>query len=47
MYVYLRETKDESIIVIVNDNDKVFEADLSKYPENFHQNSKSKKHQNR
>jgi glycosidase len=42
VYVYLRETKDESIIVIVNDNDKVFEADLSKYPETFTKTQKIK-----
>jgi neopullulanase len=41
-YVYLRETKGESIMVIVNDNDKVFEADLSKYPETFAKTQKAR-----
>lgn len=33
IYVYFRETKDESTMVIVNANDKDFEADLNKYRE--------------
>jgi neopullulanase len=31
-YLYLRETKNESTMIIVNDNDKEIEADLGKYP---------------
>ncbi len=42
VYVYLRETNDESVLVIVNDNDKIIEADLSKYPKTFSNTQKVK-----
>lgn len=32
-YIYLRETKEESTMIIVNDNDSDIVADLAKYPE--------------
>jgi glycosidase len=32
-YLYVRETKDEATLIIVNDNEKDNEMDLNKYPE--------------
>ena len=33
VYVYFRETNDESTMIIVNGNDTEFEVDLNKYKE--------------
>jgi glycosidase len=41
-YVYLRETKEESTMIIVNDNDNSIEADLNKYPETLNNYKKAK-----
>jgi len=42
IYVYFRETNDESTMIIVNNNDKDFEVDLNKYRETLSKTIKIK-----